>query len=203
MVKRKAQKSQAAKNRERQLAEGLQIAKGIREDGQSKEQTRAVARGVAKGIALYKQQQKAKLREQARAQRKRETAQLRAADVTAQASTSNNARRRAPAAFAWAGWAVLMALVVALVVDAFAARRVAVRLTAVDSTPVANVADILPDISPLGRLRRGLLLDVSVLCSNGRLHYELAGLSFEGRAVLTNPDQMQAMAGDCAVAARD
>lgn len=203
MAKRKAQKSQAAKNRERQLAEGLQIAKGIRDDGQSKEQTRAVARGIAKGIALYKQQQKAKMREQARTQRKRDTAQLRAEDKTAQPSTSTNTRSGAAAAFAWVGWTVLMALLVALVVDAFAARRVAVRLTTVDSAPVAKVADILPDISPLGRLRRGLLLDVSVLCSNGRLHYELAGLSFEGRAVLTNPDQMQAMASDCAVAARD
>lgn len=44
--------------------EALSVAKGIQKQGQSKEQTKLIAAGIEKGIALYKKQHKAKLREQ-------------------------------------------------------------------------------------------------------------------------------------------
>lgn len=44
-------------------AEALRIAKGTQAPGQTKEQTKLIARGIEKGIAEYKKQQKAKARE--------------------------------------------------------------------------------------------------------------------------------------------
>ena len=48
---------------EQSKAEALKIAKGIKKPNQSKEQTKLISQGIEKGIALYKQQQKAKARE--------------------------------------------------------------------------------------------------------------------------------------------
>lgn len=44
-------------------AEALRVAKGTQVPGQTKEQTKLIARGIEKGIAEYKKQQKAKARE--------------------------------------------------------------------------------------------------------------------------------------------
>lgn len=57
-----SKKAQQPSEQSRQKAE--QIAKGTQKPGQNKEQTRLIAQGIEKGIALYKKQHKAKLREQ-------------------------------------------------------------------------------------------------------------------------------------------
>lgn len=202
MAKKKSRKSHAAQNRERLLSEAQQIAKGIREEGQTKEQTRAVARGIAKGIELYKKQQKARARAEAKARAKRDAAQLRAAEAATK-TVEDAGRRRAPPAFAWAGWLVLAMLAVAVVADLVAARRLVAQLLDESNSMPSSIANILPDTTPLGRLKRGFLLDVSVLCGNGRLLYELAGLTLEGRKVLTSPEQTQALAADCTATTRD
>jgi len=44
-------------------SEALQISKGTQRPGQTKEQTRLIAKGIQKGIDQYKKQQKAKARE--------------------------------------------------------------------------------------------------------------------------------------------
>ncbi len=44
-------------------SEALKIAKGTQQPGQTKEQTRLIAKGIQKGIDQYKKQQKAKARE--------------------------------------------------------------------------------------------------------------------------------------------
>ncbi len=48
---------------EQTKTDALKIAKGIQKPGQTKEQTKLISQGIEKGIALYKQQQKAKARE--------------------------------------------------------------------------------------------------------------------------------------------
>lgn len=45
------------------LAEALGIARGTQQPGQTKEQTRLIARGIQKGIEQYKKQHSAKTRE--------------------------------------------------------------------------------------------------------------------------------------------
>ncbi len=50
--------------------EALRVAKSIQTPGQTKEQTRLVAKGIEKGIALYKQQQSLKARERDKARKK-------------------------------------------------------------------------------------------------------------------------------------
>jgi hypothetical protein len=50
--------------------EALRVARSIQAPGQTKEQTRLIAKGIEKGIALYKQQQGAKLRERDRQRKK-------------------------------------------------------------------------------------------------------------------------------------
>ncbi len=52
--------------------EALLIAKGTQKPGQSKEQTKLIAAGIEKGIAQYKKQHKAKLREQDKQRKKRD-----------------------------------------------------------------------------------------------------------------------------------
>jgi hypothetical protein len=44
-------------------AEAMQIARGTQQPGQTKEQTRLIARGIQKGIEQYKKQQNARARE--------------------------------------------------------------------------------------------------------------------------------------------
>ena len=56
--------------RQRLQEEAERMAKSIQAPGQTKEQTKLIAKGIEKGIALYKQQQKAKARELDRAKRK-------------------------------------------------------------------------------------------------------------------------------------
>ncbi len=43
--------------------EAVRIARGIQQPGQTREQTRIIAKGIRKGIDQYKKQHKAKLRE--------------------------------------------------------------------------------------------------------------------------------------------
>jgi hypothetical protein len=50
--------------------EALGIAKATQTPGQTKEQTRLIAKGVEKGIAFYKEQQKQKAREQDKARKR-------------------------------------------------------------------------------------------------------------------------------------
>jgi len=50
--------------------EALSVAKSIQVPGQTKEQTQIIAKGIEKGIALYKQQHKAKVRERDKARKK-------------------------------------------------------------------------------------------------------------------------------------
>jgi len=52
-------------------AKATTLAKGIQKNGQSKEQTKLIAAGIEKGIALYKKQHKAKMREQDKARNKK------------------------------------------------------------------------------------------------------------------------------------
>jgi hypothetical protein len=51
-------------------AEALSVAKSTQSPGQTKEQTKLIAKGIEKGIAFYKQQQKAKAREFDKARKK-------------------------------------------------------------------------------------------------------------------------------------
>lgn len=55
---------------QRSQEEALRVAKSIQAPGQTREQTKLVAKGIEKGIALYKQQQKAKARELDKARKK-------------------------------------------------------------------------------------------------------------------------------------
>ena len=50
--------------------QALIIANGIKKSGQTKEQTKLVAAGIEKGIAQYKKQHKAKMREQDKQRKK-------------------------------------------------------------------------------------------------------------------------------------
>lgn len=51
--------------------EAVRIANGIQKKGQTKEQTKLIAAGIEKGIAQYKKQHKAKMREQDKLRKKR------------------------------------------------------------------------------------------------------------------------------------
>jgi len=50
--------------------QAMTMAKGTQKPGQSKEQTKLIAAGIEKGIAQYKKQHKAKMREQDKARKK-------------------------------------------------------------------------------------------------------------------------------------
>lgn len=52
--------------------QAMSIAKGTQKPGQSKEQTKLIAAGIEKGIAQYKKQHKAKMREQDKLRKKRD-----------------------------------------------------------------------------------------------------------------------------------
>jgi len=51
--------------------EAAKIANGTQKKGQTKEQTKLIAAGIEKGIAQYKKQHKAKMREQDKLRKKR------------------------------------------------------------------------------------------------------------------------------------
>jgi len=55
---------------QRMQEEALHVAKSVQVPGQTKEQTKLIAKGIEKGIAIYKQQQKAKARELDKAKKK-------------------------------------------------------------------------------------------------------------------------------------
>lgn len=55
--------------------EALIVAKNIQKPNQSKEQTKLIAAGIEKGIAVYKKQHKAKLREQDKQRKKTKRSQ--------------------------------------------------------------------------------------------------------------------------------
>lgn len=83
-------------------AEALRVAKGTQAPGQTKEQTKLIARGIEKGIAEYKKQQKAKARERdkQRKQQVKSAQQAKADQVTTDApeitSTTQNTSRYLP-----------------------------------------------------------------------------------------------------------
>lgn len=86
--------------------DAMQIARSIQRPGQSKEQTRLIARGIEQGIAQYKQKEKARAREREK-QRKRSAREA--------AAHGGDAKQRAeqPAAVEiryrqhWLPWALL------------------------------------------------------------------------------------------------
>lgn len=51
--------------------QALKVASGIKKPGQTKEQTKLIAQGIEKGIAEYKKQQSAKLREKDKARKQK------------------------------------------------------------------------------------------------------------------------------------
>lgn len=67
MKRQEPARGQAA---ERLQEEALRVARSIQTPGQTKEQTKLIAKGIEKGIALYKQQQNAKAREWDKARKK-------------------------------------------------------------------------------------------------------------------------------------
>lgn len=67
MTQEKPAAGQAA---QRLQEEALRVAKSLQAPGQTKEQTKLIAKGIEKGIAAYKQQQKAKARELDKARKK-------------------------------------------------------------------------------------------------------------------------------------
>ncbi len=56
--------------------EAAKIANGTQKKGQTKEQTKLIAAGIEKGIAQYKKQHKAKMREQDKLRKKRNKASV-------------------------------------------------------------------------------------------------------------------------------
>ncbi len=64
--------------------EALRIARSTQQPGQTKEQTRLIAKGIEKGIAVYKQQQNAKSRERDKARKKAIKQKLQAAEQPGQ-----------------------------------------------------------------------------------------------------------------------
>jgi uncharacterized protein YpuA (DUF1002 family) len=77
--------------------EALQVTKATARPGQTKEQTKLIAKGVEKGIAEYKKQQKAKARERDKAKKKIDINPTEAAIET----------QIQPAALPWLPWTLL------------------------------------------------------------------------------------------------
>ncbi len=74
MVKKKPAGSFPAQADEIVREEALKIARAAQAPGQSREETKLIAKGIAKGIAEYKKQENIRQRERARLQRKLKSA---------------------------------------------------------------------------------------------------------------------------------
>ncbi len=62
--------------------EAMKIAKSTQKPGQTKEQTKLIAQGIEKGIALYKKQQKEKMRQADKAKKKQRKEKLKQSEQT-------------------------------------------------------------------------------------------------------------------------
>lgn len=88
--------------------EALRVAKGTQSPGQTKEQTKLIAKGIEKGIALYKKQEREKVRVRAKLHKKRDKLQPGEAIGAADSRCSSNdvhstAKRRVTFPLAVAG----------------------------------------------------------------------------------------------------
>ena len=83
--------------------EALVIAKGTQKPGQSKEQTKAIAAGIQKGIATYKKQHKAKMREQNKQRKKLK----RNKEIQSNDDMSENTDIANDSSLNWLPWALL------------------------------------------------------------------------------------------------
>lgn len=77
------------------------IANGTQKKGQSKAQTKLIAAGIEKGIAQYKKQHKAKMREQDKLRKKRSTPELTAASHTSATELDTAKVKHQSAALPW------------------------------------------------------------------------------------------------------
>ncbi|MGR9074049.1 MAG: DUF2956 domain-containing protein [Gammaproteobacteria bacterium] len=92
--------------------EAMKIARATQTPGQTKEQTRLIAKGVEKGIALYKKQQKAKARESEKKFKKTEKTKAQAAQTVApeiKAASRSNWLPWVLLALSWVGFVVYVA----------------------------------------------------------------------------------------------
>ena len=89
-----------AKSSPQTVDQAMKIAKGTQAPGQTKEQTKIIARGIQKGIEQYKKQEKAKARERDKA-KKKESRQHSDEDVVEVLEPAKNA-------FGWLPWTLLV-----------------------------------------------------------------------------------------------
>ena len=69
-MRKRSNKSFKSQANERVQIEAFQIAKATQQPGQTKEQTKLIAKGIEKGIAQWKRQQKVKIRQRDKEQKK-------------------------------------------------------------------------------------------------------------------------------------
>ncbi|BDY06843.1 DUF2956 domain-containing protein [Ferrimonas sp. YFM] len=90
------------------VAEAEKIARATQKPGQTKEQTRLIAKGIEKGIAEYKKREKAKARERDKLKKKQVRAKADAEpEAVAQAETSDSKSQPLPwilLGISWAGF---------------------------------------------------------------------------------------------------
>jgi hypothetical protein len=82
--------------------EAMKIALGTQRPGQSREQTKLIARGIQKGIDLYKKQQKAKARELDRQRNKKSRESTQYGDPATQVTGAVRYRQH------WLPWLLLV-----------------------------------------------------------------------------------------------
>jgi hypothetical protein len=101
----------------------MEIAQGIQKPGQTKEQTRLIARGIEKGIAQYKKRQSAKERELNKALKQLERDRNRLAEAdSASASGAGSDHADAPGTGSGQGrlpWVLLLLTWVGIAAAAF------------------------------------------------------------------------------------
>lgn len=90
----------------------MEVALGTQKPGQSKDQTKLIARGIEKGIAQYKKRQSAKERELNKALKQLERDRAKLAEAgTESASGADDDHRDAPSAASaksWLPWTLLI-----------------------------------------------------------------------------------------------
>ncbi|TKB51114.1 DUF2956 domain-containing protein [Ferrimonas sediminicola] len=95
-------------------SEAERIARSTQKPGQTKEQTRLIAKGIEKGIAEYKKREKAKARERDKARKRQIRAKTSVENSpAAEAESTHSAHPPLPwilLALSWAGFAAYLAL---------------------------------------------------------------------------------------------
>ena len=81
----------------------MQIARSIQRPGQTKEQTRLIARGIEQGIAQYKQKEKARAREREKQRKRSAREATERGDAGARTETAEMVRYRQH----WLPWTLL------------------------------------------------------------------------------------------------